>query len=277
MAEREKFGKDYVEKEFLNIGLTLKIKMKIFLIGGCTMVFRGLKPATKDVDIIFTSPAELKEFVNVLKSLNYYEVVKLPKEYEKMGASAVLRNADNFQFDLFYKQVCRGLKISNNMIKRAEHLKTFGNLDVYMMSPEDVFLFKGMTERNADLDDMRVLAGIGLDWNIIKEECISQEKRKIWEAFLATKLAELKAKFGIEAPILKELWKRAGDELVSKVFQEIIRAGNHTFKEIHQAIRKKYKYSESWTRRELKKLVDKGILKTKKEKRKLKYFLKNKK
>jgi mannose/fructose/N-acetylgalactosamine-specific phosphotransferase system component IIB len=84
MAEREKFGKDYVEKEFWKIGLALKIKMKIFLLGGCAMVFRDLKPATKDVDIVFTSPTELKEFVDALKSLNYYEVVKLPKEYEKM-------------------------------------------------------------------------------------------------------------------------------------------------------------------------------------------------
>ncbi|MEM2939334.1 MAG: DUF6036 family nucleotidyltransferase [Candidatus Bathyarchaeia archaeon] len=273
MAEREKFGKEYVEKEFLKIGLALKTKIRVFLIGGCAMVFRGFKPATKDVDIVFTSLAELKEFVNALKSLNYYEVVELPEEYEKVGASVVLRNIDEFQYDLFYKQVCRGLEISEGMIKRAEHLKTFGNLDVYMMSPEDVFLFKGMTERNADLDDMRVLAGIGLNWNVIKEECISQEKRKIWEAILAAKLAELKVKFDVESPILKELWKRAGDELVSKVFQEIVKAGKHTFKEIHEVIKEKYKYSESWTRRELKRLVEKGILKARKEKGKLKYFL----
>jgi len=273
MAEREKFGKDYVEKEFWKIGLALKTKIKIFLLGGCAMVFRDLKPATKDVDIVFTSPTELKEFVDALKSLNYYEVVKLPKEYEKMGASAVLRNIDEFQCDLFYKQVCRGLRISDRMINRAEHLKTFGNLEVYMMSLEDIFLFKGMTERNADLDDMRVLAEIGLDWNVIKEECISQEKRKIWEAFLATKLTELKAKFGVEVPIIKELWKRAEDELVSRVFQEIVRSGKHTFDEIHEVIKKKYRYSESWTRRELKRLVDKGILKVRKERGKLKYSL----
>jgi len=273
MVEREKFGKEYVEKEFLKIGLALKTKIRVFLLGGCAMVFRGLKAATKDVDIVFTSPDALKEFVNVLKSLNYYEVVELPKEYGKMGASAVLRNADEFQCDLFYKEVCKGLDISDGIIKRAEHLKTFGNLDVYMMSPEDVFLFKSVTERNADLDDMRILAGVGLDWNVIKEECISQEKMKIWEAFLAKKLAELKAKFDIEAPILRELWKRAGDQLVSKVFQEIVESGKHTLDEIHDEIRKKYKYSESWTRRELKRLVEKGILKTRKEKRKLEYFL----
>jgi hypothetical protein len=273
MDEREKFGKDYVEKELWKIGFGLKTKMKIFLLGGCAIVFRNLKPATKDVDIVFTSSTELKEFVETLKSLNYYEVVKLPKEYEKIGASTVLRNIDGFQCDLFYKQVCGGLEISDSMINRAEHLKTFGNLEVYMMSLEDIFLFKGMTERNVDLDDMRVLAEIGLDWNIIKEECISQEKRKIWEAFLATKLTELKDKFGVEAPILKELWKMAGDELVSRVFQEIVGSGKHTFDEIHEVVKKKYKYSESWTRRELKRLVDKGILKVKKEKGKLNYSL----
>lgn len=60
MAEREKFGKEYVEKEFLRIGLALKTKIRVFLIGGCAMIFRGLKPATKDVDIVFTSPMELK-------------------------------------------------------------------------------------------------------------------------------------------------------------------------------------------------------------------------
>ncbi|MEM2148082.1 MAG: BlaI/MecI/CopY family transcriptional regulator [Candidatus Bathyarchaeia archaeon] len=273
MVEGGKFGKEYVEKEFWEIGLALKIKIRVFLIGGCAMVFRGLKPATKDVDIVFTSLGELKEFVSTLKSLNYYEVVELPRVYEKMGVSAVLRNMDGFQCDLFYKQVCSGLEISGGMIRRAGHLKTFGNLDVYMMSPEDVFLFKGMTERNADLDDMRVLAGMGLNWNVIREECLSQEKRKIWEAFLAARLSELKAMFDIEVPILKEFWKRAGDELVSKVFQEIVKAGKHTFEEIHEVIKNKYKYSESWTRRELKKLVEKGILKARKEKRRLKYFL----
>jgi len=273
MLERKKFGKEYIEKELEKVGLVLKSRTRVFLIGGCTMVFRDLKPATKDVDIVFTSLAELKEFVEVMKSLNYHEVIKLPKEYEKLGTSVVLGNPDGFQYDLFYKQVCKGLVISAGMETRSKLFKTFGNLDIYLMCPEDVFLFKSMTERNADLDDMGVLAEIGLDWNLIKEECISQEKKRIWEAFLATKLSELKNKFGIEAPIIKELWKRAGDELVKKVFTEIVEVGNCTFDKIHEVIKRKYGYSESWTRRELKRLVEKGVLKVNKDKRKFRYFL----
>jgi predicted transcriptional regulator len=49
--------------------------------------------------------------------------------------------------------------------------------------------------------------------------------------------------------------------------------GNDTFDKIHEVIMRKYGYSESWTRRELKRLVKKGILKARKEKRKLKYSL----
>jgi len=100
-----------------------------------------------------------------------------------------------------------------------------------------------------------------------------QEKRRIWEYFLVYRLEELKSRFGIEAPIIKELWKIGGDELVKKVFTEIVNEGNDTFDKIHEVIKERYRYSESWTRRELERLVEKGILKVKREKRKLRYFL----
>ena len=82
MPERRMFEKDYIERELQRVGLALKSKTIIFLIGGSTMVFGDLKPATKDVDIVFTSPDEFKEFVEALRSLDYREVVDLPEEYE---------------------------------------------------------------------------------------------------------------------------------------------------------------------------------------------------
>jgi hypothetical protein len=141
------------------------------------------------------------------------------------------------------------------------------------MAPEDVFLFKSITEREADILDMRSLAERGLNWDVIKEECTLQEKRKIWEYFLVYRLEELKSRFGIEAPIIKELWKIGGDELVKRVFTEIIKDGNDSFDKIHEVVKKRYKYSRSWTRKELRRLVEKGILKAKREKKNLKYSL----
>jgi hypothetical protein len=267
------FKEPELVSELERIGNSLKGRTKIFLIGGCSMVLRGYKLATKDIDIVFTSPQDIKDFAGALKDSSFQEVAKLPEEYKALGASAVLRDAKGFQFDLFYRQVCRGLEVTKRMEKRAEFYRSFGNLDVYMMAPEDIFLFKSITEREADILDMRTLAERGLDWEVIKRECSLQEKRKIWEYFLVFRLEELKSRFGIEAPIIKELWRRAGDELVKGVFTEIVEAGNDTFNKIHEVIKTKYRCSESWTRRQLKELVEKGVLKVNKDKKKFRYFI----
>jgi len=270
---REMFNESQLISELEKIGNDLKRRIKMFLIGGCSMVLRGYKLATKDIDVVFTSPSDLKDFVDALKGLGFQEILKLPKEYEVLGASAVLRDTKGFQFDLFHRQVCRGLEITKRMEERAELYRTFGKLNVYLMAPEDVFLFKSITEREADILDMRSLAERGLNWDAIKKECTLQEKRRIWEYFLVYRLEELKSRFGIEAPIIKELWKIGGDELVKRVFTEIIKEGNDSFDKIHEVVKKKYKYSKSWTRKELKRLVEKEILKAKREKRRLRYFL----
>lgn len=273
MPEIKKFEKAYIMKELEKTGSALKRKIKIFLIGGCAMSFRELKTATKDIDIVFVSPEGLKDFASALRSLGYREAVKLPDEYKNIGASAILRNNDGFQCDLFYKQVCRGLEITERMEGRSQYFKTFRNLHVHLVSPEDIFLFKSMTEREGDLEDMRILATAGLDWNKIKEECLLQERRKIWEAFLVDRLEELEKRFHIKAPITGELKKLAGDEIIKFIFTEIIKKGNDTTDKISKVVKEKYKYSESWTRRELKKLADAGVIKIKREGRVNKYVV----
>ena len=269
----EMFDEAELLSELERIGNKLRRRVKIFLIGGCSMVFRGQKLSTKDIDIVFTNPSDIKDFTDALTELGFQEVIELPKEYEAFGASAVLRDARGFQFDLFHGLVCRGLEITERMEDRAEFYRSFGNLDVNMMAPEDIFLFKSITEREADLLDMRTLAERGLDWDVIKNECILQEKRKIWEYFLVYRLEEMKSRFGIEAPIINELWRKGDDELIKRVFTEIVKDGNETFDEIHGVIKEKYKYSGTWTRRRLKELVEKGVLKVNKDKRKFRYFL----
>jgi len=269
----EMFNESELTSELDRIGHNLKRRIKMFLIGGCSMVLRGYKLATKDIDVVFTSPHDIKDFADALRCLRFQEVVELPKDYEKLGASAVFRNVRGFQFDLFHGQVCRGLEITDRIEKRARAYKEFGNLDVYMMAPEDIFLFKSITEREADIIDMRTLAERGLDWNIIKSECSLQKKRRIWEYFLVYRLEELKSRFGIEAPITRDLWRSAGDELVKRVFTEIIEAGNDTFDKIHEVIKTKYRYSESWTRRQLRRLIERGVLKVNRDERKFRYYI----
>lgn len=274
MTERKMFNEDELKGKLEKLGKTLGRRVRVFLIGGCAMIFRGYKLATKDVDMVFMTPEEMNTVIEALKNLGYRNVMELPKEYGRLGASTVLRSSDEFQVDIFLRQVCRALEITERMEKRAEFFGSFGNLDVYLIAPEDIFLFKGITDREGDLLDMRTLADRGINWNVIMEECRLQEKRRIWEYFLVKRLAELKDKHGIDAPITKELWKVAGDELIRTVFTEIIESGNDTADKIIEVTRKRFRYSESWTRKMLHALVKRGVLKIEKTGRKNRYVIK---
>ncbi|MFQ5976156.1 MAG: hypothetical protein ACE5J5_07580 [Candidatus Hydrothermarchaeales archaeon] len=269
----KRFAKDYVRVELGKIGSTLGRRITVFLLGGCCMTFRDLKDATKDVDMVLTSPEDIVDVVDALKSLEYSEIKELPEEYEHLGSSAVLRNKNGFQLDLFLGQVCGGLEISEMMMGRAEFLRSYGNLVVYLMAPEDIFFFKSITEREADLLDMRTLVEAGLNWDIIKEECRLQAKRGIWEAFLLERLMDLKERYGIVAPIMGELRKIAGDELAKNLITGIIKDGNDTFDKIAGVVKKRFKYSGPWTRRELKKLEDAEVIQVEKKRRKYRYRL----
>ena len=110
------------------------------------------------------------------------------------------------------RQVCNALTLSTAMKSRATQLHTKGFLQVFLASKEDIFLFKGITEREADLDDMRLLAESGLNWNIMYQECQNQSTStgRLWENALYQKLIDLKEKHHIESPIEKSQKKSRG-------------------------------------------------------------------
>lgn len=64
---RKMFSREYIEKELRRISNKLDKEINAYLIGGCGMSFRGLKRVTKDMDIVFFRPEELKAFSSLLK------------------------------------------------------------------------------------------------------------------------------------------------------------------------------------------------------------------
>jgi hypothetical protein len=260
MAEVKKFDEKDLEEALRKVGSELHRKISIYLIGGCAMTFMGRKAATKDVDIIFSSTKDIRDFASAMEKIGFVYVQEPGKEYDALGAWVIMEDSKGMRFDLFDRQVCRALEISRNMHARATQYKDFGNLKVYLMSPEDILLFKGVTEREADLDDMRILAERGLEWKTVQKECLSQKQSGKWAYMLGTKLLELKSKFGIDAPIIRTLMDHSDVELLRQIFTNIIAEGNNTFKEISKVVRDKYGYSESWTRKQLNILVQKGVI-----------------
>ncbi|UCE37549.1 MAG: nucleotidyltransferase [Thermoplasmata archaeon] len=271
---RRKFNLKYIENELKNIGKRIPKKVKVVLIGGANMMYRGLKAATKDVDLVIMDPNDLKLFSEALFDLGYFEVKHLSKEYTNLGASSVMRNEDGFQYDIFYKQVCNALIITPRIIKRAEKFGQFKNLTVSLMSPEDVFLFKGITERSADLEDMRILVEQGLDWEIILDECQKQEGERIWEAFLHLKLEELQDKYRIRTPITGKLRQISEYRLLRDMITSFL-GDERTYKELSDYIQEKLHCSDSWIRKHISTMLKEGLIQRKRHGRTFIYYREN--
>ena len=247
---RKGFTKTDLEEEFEKIGGRLEKRTEVFLLGGGAMCFRGQKNATKDLDLVFKTAGDFKGFAVALARLGFTEPAKLEFAYEEMKASGIWQNKPGFRFDLFVKTVCGALSLSDDMVSRSELLGDYGNLIVRMVSNEDVLLFKGITERPADVTDMaEIIRLANINWNVLLQECRNQSKTRAWYGSLYNKMLELEER-GIAPPItktLEELDKKAtlraayqlritrGLNRASAV-EELVKLG-FTEKEIDEALR----------------------------------------
>jgi len=197
--------------------------------------------------------------------------IHLQPAYRKMGAQKILENEDGFRWDIFDRQVCNALTVSTEMKSRATQFYKKGPLEVLLASKEDIFLFKGVTEREADLDDMRLLAESGVDWKVIEQECHVQSASsgRLWENALYERLIDLREKYNIESPIEKSLEAIVEEKLVEIALVEAIKQGNNTVKMISQAI----KEPQHFVRKSLKRLIEKGRIRVNKSRRPYKFVL----
>ncbi len=275
MTQRRSFDRDYLKLEFDKLDSTVKRCIALYLIGGGAMAFYGLKVATKDIDIILTNQEDLNSLQAALGTIGYKEPnpIVITRAYSEMQTSAILENKDGFRWDLFLTKVCGKLTLSTEMQNRAKPLYQGTKLKILIASKEDLFLFKGITTRDADLSDTRILAQSGLNWEIIAQECKrqSQESGVCWEDALYQNLQDLKTKYGIEAPIEKTLRKMAERKIIEATLLGQIEKGNNTVSGIAKAIGE----SPNFVRVELYKLTGKGIVKVNKSSKPHKFLLKN--
>jgi len=204
-----------IEKLFKEINSTLKRKIRIFVIGGVVLLQQGLKPATKDIDLIVETREEFILLQNTLKSINF--IVKIPNiEYKNMNLNQIFVR-DDFRIDLFQKEVCGRFSISKDMMKRAVTALNLEKIKLAFCSNEDIFLFKTMTEREGDLEDCISLAQRGIKWNIILNELknqIKQSSQDVWITWVGERLDLLEDK-GLNIPIMKEI-----NQLREKYFEK---------------------------------------------------------
>jgi hypothetical protein len=271
--QRSSFDKEYLFKELDKLSSKIPTSVNLFMIGGAGLIFYGLKEATKDIDVVLPNPDELDTLIDALRKLGYHNpsLIEVSRPYRKMGANEILENRNGFRWDVFDRQVCNALTVSSEMKSRGTIFYTKGPLKVLLASKEDIFLFKGITEREADLEDMRLLAESGLNWKIIEQECRNQSlsSGRLWENAIYERLIDLKTKHKIESPIERSLKATLEEKLVEITLTEAIKNGNNTVKTISQATSE----SEYFIRESLKRMVKKGRIRVDKTSRPYKFAL----
>lgn len=181
-------------------------KLHFFVIGGALLLYHGLKAATKDIDIIVSDKPGYFTAERILKKLNF--TTKPPLlGYDKVDLSQIFIR-DDFRIDLFHRTVCKGFRLSDAMIKRAEKILELEHLLVFLCSPEDVFLFKTFTEREGDLADcINIARQKRIDWSVILQELKNQIKTvgvPVWVTWIGERLDLLEDQ-GLNIPIMKEI------------------------------------------------------------------------
>ncbi|MCH8519616.1 MAG: hypothetical protein LAT82_02575 [Nanoarchaeota archaeon] len=188
-------------------------KLNIYLIGGGALMFYNAKASTKDLDIIVTSNSDLELIENILFRLGFKEKI-LTIEYKNFELDKMFE-LDDYRLDIFNQKVCGKLGISERMISRAKIELSLSNLKLCILSKEDIFVFKSITEREGDIEDSVKIIEQNIDWKIIKEELLYQIEKSgtnNWITLFNQRLEKLDEEFGLKSPIAREIKKLAEKE-----------------------------------------------------------------
>ena len=201
-----------IEELFREINNSMYKKTRVYIIGGAALLKRGMKVATKDIDLVVATKKEFFEIQNCLNKIRF--TAQTPeKEYTHMNLSQIFQRKD-FRIDVFEKEVCGRFSLSEEMMKRAELVIELNHLTVFLCSSEDIFLFKTMTEREGDITDcMSIAATQNPDWKVILEELksqIKQSKQDVWITWVDERLDLLVDK-GVDIPIMNQVDKLRED------------------------------------------------------------------
>jgi len=215
--ERKYFNEETILNVLMRLGKNLKRAIPVILIGGGAMSIKGDKTMTKDVDVVIIDPEDRTDFCSAIHKLGFRKKVELFGAYKNMDAG-IYTDPVGFQIDVFSEIVCKRFIINNHVIRRARYYKDFHNLKVKLLSNEDIFLSKSVTERDHDLTDMYALFIQGLREETIIEEVQRQtvlSETTLWGAFLKVKLDEIEEKFKLNIPWKDRVEKIAIQEMES--------------------------------------------------------------
>lgn len=145
----------------------------VYLLGGGAMTLEGLKPATKDIDLLTPTNDDYRRIRATLLDLGFEPVEHTEPDYDSLGATSVLTYNDG-HIDLFDRQVMSKLSLSEGMKQRSTVIFEGDRLLVRRCSWVDIALFKSMTPREDDRNDVAALLARGIDFDVLAAEIDDQ-------------------------------------------------------------------------------------------------------
>jgi hypothetical protein len=238
MPLNEKHNKEVLINLIEKVSTSLESRISAYLIGGLAMGMYGLKESTKDVDLVFKTTKEASIFISMIEKMGYYRKLKLDIIYMDLGAHGIFTSDHGHNFDIFVEQVCKGLFLTEKMAKRARRIDIKGNLELFSISPEDIFLFKSITSRPGDLNDMFTLLPVNLDWSVIRSEIRDQPDYFKWIGAIYQRMGDLEEQFNVKIPIRKDIRKEAEISIISCSLIQILENRDLSIGEMEEMVDK---------------------------------------
>jgi len=213
------FEKDELDRILNKIDGVLKNKTTVFLIGGLALIKHGAKTSTKDIDLVLAEKDDYQRLKDALGRLGYEPVQEKKEEYEALNAKVVMDHHEDPRFDIFLNEICGQLILSDDMVKRSEPIGEYDNLNLNVISREDIFIFKIAATRDRDMDDASFLFESGLDWQVIMSETKKQSEitGKKWFPLLYQCLEEFEEEYSLRSPFKEEIYRRALEQLEERI------------------------------------------------------------
>ena len=204
---------------------SLESPVDLYMIGGGSMMYLGRKLFTKDMDMVVTSRREYDAIFGALTRMGFRSV-RPGDGYGRMNLSSILEDDDGHRVDLCESRVCGKLRFSEAMAGRSVERFSKGGLRLCTCAPEDILIFKSITEREGDAADCEsILRATRIDWDAVLREVTDQveDGEDVRITWIADGFYALAERTGYEIPILKELLRMA-DSFLERWERELLEA-----------------------------------------------------
>jgi hypothetical protein len=174
-------GEDAIKRFLADLDEWVSGPVDCYLLGGTAMTARGLKDQTEDIDLAIGVTDEFDHIYQVLQDQGFETRNEPTAGFDSVGTTVELHHPNQgVKVDLFERQVVGKVWLTERMRYRADEFWTGEAVTASLVADEDMFLFKAVAGgdigrgRRRDLEDMRMYAQRGLDYDVIVAEIDAQ-------------------------------------------------------------------------------------------------------